>query len=99
MVLIMLTLNFFSLKRITVKLEGKIASAFNVFGYENGLVYPVHVSDEKCISTCWLTTNANNSHYVYIKDFNRFCEIRQNIGIKNAFEDIVCNVLVVEKYW
>ena len=26
------------------------------------------------------------------------CVIRQNIGLKNTFEDIVCNVLVLKKY-
>ena len=45
-----------------------------VFYYENDLVYPVYVSDEKvedCIDSL-LITEENMLHYVYIKDFNRF---------------------------
>ena len=46
----------------------------NVFCYENDLVYLVHVSDnkfDKCVDLL-LITDKNKSHYVYIKDFNRF---------------------------
>ena len=45
-----------------------------MFGYENGLFYPVHVSDEKfkdSMDSLFLT-GGNKSHYVYIKNFNRF---------------------------
>ena len=46
----------------------------NVFCYENDLTYPVYVSDQKfknCMDILQIT-NANKSHYLYIKDFNRF---------------------------
>ena len=45
-----------------------------MFGYVNGLVYPVHVSDKKfedCMDLL-LIADENKSHYVYIQDFNRF---------------------------
>ena len=45
-----------------------------MFCYENCLVYPVHVSNEKfenCMELL-LITDDNKSHYVYIKDFNKF---------------------------
>ena len=64
--------------------------------FENNLVYPVHISYEK-IKNCidWLMiTDKNESHCVYIKDFNRF--IRQKIRIKNAFESIAYNVLLIK---
>ena len=53
-----------------------ITSAFFgvIFYYENGLFYPVYVSDkefEDCMDSL-LITDDNRSHYVYIKDFNRF---------------------------
>ena len=47
----------------------------NVFCYENNLNYPVYVSDQKFGCNCMdllLIRKENKSHYVYIKDFNRF---------------------------
>ena len=46
----------------------------NVFCYENNLVYPVHISDQKFKGSMdfLLITDENKSRYVYIKDFNRF---------------------------
>ena len=45
-----------------------------VFCYDNGLTYPVYVPDQKFHSfmDLLLITDGNKSHYVYIKDFNRF---------------------------
>ena len=45
-----------------------------MFCYGNGLVYPVHISDEnfKNCMDLLLITDGNKSHYVYIKDCNRF---------------------------
>ena len=58
----------------------------NVFCYENDLAYPVHTSHQK-VKDCMgllLTTNENKSHYVYIKDFNRFmCNKTNNKNIKH----------------
>ena len=54
------------------KIEKK--NIFIVFYYENNLVYPVHISDENfenCMDL-FLITDENNSHYVFIKDFNKF---------------------------
>ena len=45
-----------------------------MFCYENGLTYPIYVSGEK-FSDCMdllLIFDENKSHYVYIKDSNRF---------------------------
>ena len=46
----------------------------NVFCFENGLTYPIYVSGKK-FSGCMdllLIFDENTSHYVYVKDFNRF---------------------------
>ena len=45
-----------------------------MFCYENGLTYPVYVSDQKFHNSMdlLLISDENKSHYVYIKDFNRF---------------------------
>ena len=45
----------------------------NVFCYENKVVYPVHLSNQKFDDSMdlLLILNKLDSHYVYIKDFNR----------------------------
>ena len=44
-----------------------------MFCYENNLVYPVYVSDQKFdCADLLVIPNENKSHYVYIKDFKRF---------------------------
>ena len=46
----------------------------NVFCYENELTYPNYVSNQRfkdCMDLL-LISNENKSHYVHIKDFNRF---------------------------
>ena len=44
-----------------------------VFGYENGLVFPIYISDQKFEDSIdlLLLIDDNKSHYVYIKDFDR----------------------------
>ena len=46
----------------------------NVFGYEDKLVFPIYVSDQKLEDSMdlLLLIDDNKSYYVYIKDFNRF---------------------------
>ena len=59
----------------------------NVFCYENNLVYPVHISNQKsknCMDLL-LITNENKSRYVYIKDFNRFMCNKTKCKNKNHF--------------
>ena len=58
-----------------------------MFCYENGLVYPVYISDGKfknCIDLLMIT-NKNKSHYVYIKDFDRFMCIKTICNFKIHF--------------
>ena len=45
-----------------------------MFGYENGLVFPIYVSDQKFEDSMdlLLLIDDDKSHYVYIKDFDRF---------------------------
>ena len=68
------------------KMEKKNNIWTNAFSYEYGLVYPVYVSNEKCENCLDLLmiTNKNNSHYVYVKDFNRFiCNKTKNKNKKH----------------
>ena len=56
------------------KIEVKKNICINVFGYENGLVFPIYVSDQKFEYSMklLLLIDDDKSHYVYIKDFDRF---------------------------
>ena len=56
-------------------IEKKNNICINVFCYENKLVFPIYVSDQKFENSIdlLLVTDADKSHYVvYIKDFDRF---------------------------
>ena len=56
------------------KIETKDNICINVFGHENRLVFPIYISNQKFEKSMdlLLVTNGNKSHYVYIKDFERF---------------------------
>ena len=55
------------------KIEVKNIICINLFGYENGLVFPIFVLDQKFKDSMDLMLLIDDkSHYVYIKDFNRF---------------------------
>ena len=61
-------------KKDYCKIEQKHNICINVFCYENELIYPVYVSDQKfenCMDLL-LISDEIRPHYVYIKDFNRF---------------------------
>ena len=64
-----------------------------MFSYENKLTYPFYLSDQKyqdCMDL-WLISNECKSHYIYIKDFERFKKP------ENIFVSVVYSVLVVIK--
>ena len=56
------------------KIEVKNNICINVFGYENGLVFSIYVSSQKFEGSMdlLLLTDDDKSHYVYIKDIDRF---------------------------
>ena len=76
------------------KIEMKNNICFNVFGYENELVFPVYVSDQKFEDSMdlLLLNDEDKSHYVYIKDFDRFMFHK----VKNGFVKVVYSVLVAK---
>ena len=61
-------------KKDYCKIERQNNICINVFCYENGLTYPVYLSDQKFGDSMalLLISDKNKSHYVYINDFNRF---------------------------
>ena len=56
------------------KTEVKSNIGINVFGYEDELVFPIYVSDQKLKDSMdlLLLNDDDKSHYVYIKYFDRF---------------------------
>ena len=56
------------------KIERQNNIFIKVFCYENKLAYPVYLPDQRfkdCMDLL-LISDKSKSHYVYIKDFNRF---------------------------
>ena len=86
-------------KRDYCKIELKNKIYNPVFFYENELTFPVYISDQK-FKNCmdfWLITNENKSHYIYIKNFNRFICDETKHKNKKTFANVVCNGLLVKK--
>ena len=56
------------------KVETKNRICISVFCYESKLVFPIYVSDQTVENSMdlLLVIDGNKSHYVYIKDFDRF---------------------------
>ena len=78
------------------EIETKSNICINVFCYENRLTFPIYVSDQKFENSMdlLLIVDDDKSHYVYMKDFNRF--MFNETKTKNIFARIVCNALVVK---
>ena len=84
------------------KIEIKNNICINVFGYENGLAFPIYVLSKKFEDSMdlLLFSDDNKSHYVYIKHFNRFMFHKtKKKNLKNVFARVVYNVLVVKMCW
>ena len=81
------------------KIEKKYI-CINIYCYENKLTFPIYFSHQKFEN--WmdllLVIDKNNSHYMYIKDFDRFCFTKQRIKEKNTFVRVVYSALVVNIY-
>ena len=68
-----------------------------MFSYENNLVYPVDISDQKFKDCMNLLLITDISRIISISKISRdLCAIRQKIKTKNTFADIVYNALVVK---
>ena len=61
-------------EKVFSKVEVQNNIFINVFGYENKLVFPIYVSNKgyRDLIDLLLLIEDNKSHYMYIKDFNRF---------------------------
>ena len=76
------------------KIEVKSNIYINVFGYENGLVFPIYVSDQKIEGSIdlLLVIDDDKSH----KNLIDLCFPTQKIKTKNGSVGVVYNVLVVK---
>ena len=74
-------------KKDYCRIERKNNICINVFCYKNNPTYAVYLSDQKFHNSIdlLLITDENKSHYVYIKDFNRFMCNKTNIKNKIYF--------------
>ena len=83
------------------KIEEKNNICINMFGYENKLVFPIYISDQKFQGSkdLLLLIDNDKSHYVYIKDFDRFIFAKQKVKTKNGFVKVDYSVLVAEMCW
>ena len=55
-------------------IEKRNTICINVFSYENKLVFPIYISDQKFENSIdlLLVIDENKSHYVYVEGFDRF---------------------------
>ena len=70
-----------------------------MFCYENKLTFPNYILDQKFENSMnlLLVINESKSHYVYIKDFDKFV-FHKTKNKNNTFEKVVYSVLVGKMY-
>ena len=75
-------------------------TCITVFCYENKLTYPIYISNQKFENSMdlLLFKNENKSHYMYIKDFDRFMSHKTKNKKKNTFAKVAYSVLVIKMY-
>ena len=85
---------FFVQEKDFRKIEMKNNICINVFGYEDELVFPIYVSDQKFEDSMELLflIDDDKSHYVYIQVLDRFMFHKTENKSKKWF----CKVLVVK---
>ena len=74
------------------KIEVKNNMCINVFGYENGLVFPIYVSDQKFEDSMDLLICCS-------KILTDLCFTKQKIKTKNGFVEVVYSILLATMCW
>ena len=72
MILIMKLLNFLSLKEIIAKLNKNNNICINILCYENELIYPVYVSDQKFKNSMDLLLISDKNYVIALCVYQRF---------------------------
>ena len=98
-ILIMMGLSFLCEKKILAGSKQKNNNCNNVFCYKNKLFFSIYISDQEFKNSMdlLLIFDQNKSHYVYIKNFDRFIFTKQRIKTKNTSARVVCSILLVSK--
>ena len=80
------------------KIEVKNNICINVFGYENGLVFPIYVSDQKFEDSIdlLLLIDDDKSIMCTSKILTDLCFTKQKIKTKDGFVEVVYSVLVAK---
>ena len=83
------------------KIEVKNNICINLSGYANVLVFRIYVSDQILEDSMdlLLLTDDDESHYVHIKDFDRFMFHKRKKKKKTGFVEVVYSVLAVKVCW
>ena len=83
------------------KIEKQNNICINVFCYENDLVYPVLMSRQRFedYMDLLLINEENKSHYVYIKNFNRFMFNKKKCKNRKHFSRYCLQCFCSEKVW
>ena len=75
----------------------------NVFGEENGAIYPLYVSSNrdneefKLINLLFISDRNGNNHYTYIKNFNRLMKIDDGNNKSNYVCQYCCQYTTTSK--
>ena len=82
------------------KTEVKNNICINVFGYENELVFPIYVSDQKFKGSIDFLLLMRKTNHVMctFKILTDLCFTKQKIKTKNSFVEVVSSVLAVKMY-
>ena len=79
------------------KIEVKNNICLNVLGYENGLVFPIYVLDQKFKDSIDLLLLIDDDNIMCTsKILTDLCFTKQKIKIKNGFVEVVYSILVVK---
>ena len=80
-------------------IEQKNNFCLNVFCFEKNFIYLVYVQDQKLENhmDLLLIANQNKSHYVYIKDFNRFMRNKTKCRTKKHFSRYCLQCCISER--
>ena len=91
-------INFPVSKKDYCRIEMQNDICINVFCCDNKLSYPVYLSDQKFNDNMdfLLISNEFKSHYVYIKDFDRFVFNKNKNRKKKHFLSVVYSVSIVK---
>ena len=85
-------INFPVPKKDYKKIELENSINVNVFGYENGCEHPIYLLKkrfEDYMDLLLITDKMTKSHYVYIKDFDRFMHNKKKHKERRIFVRII----------